>query len=307
MDTFRLAFAGAIVVLLALVVLGVFSVALVGAAILIPLLMLMYVYSVDVYEDTPIPVIGSTVAWGATWGVLFGILGRALQGPGTLAGAVDLRTLVVTGVVLPLLGGAVMLAGPLFLLRDRRFNDVVDGTTFGVASAVSFVAAEILVGSTGMLSGGIMPVGDPLAWIGRILALGIAIPVTAGGAIGAACGAIWLRYRAPVRDRGELRWFGSPPVAVSGAGILLVASALATFLPGPLIDVAVQFAVAGAAVIWLRVTLHVGLLDEAYEVDIGAPILCANCGQMTDQHTFCGQCGVALHALPKRRSAGHRA
>ena len=47
---------------------GAFPVALVGAAVLVPALVLIYVYSVDVYEDTPLPVIALTMVWGAAFG-----------------------------------------------------------------------------------------------------------------------------------------------------------------------------------------------------------------------------------------------
>ena len=44
----------------------------------------------------------------------------------------------------------------------------------------------------------------------------------------------------------------------------------------------------------LRRALHLGLVEEAAEVEIGPPIVCANCGAPTARHTFCGNCGIAL-------------
>ena len=81
LDAFRLAFAGGFVALIALVVAGAFPVALVGAAVLVPALVLVYVYSVDVYEDTPIPVIALTMLWGAATGFIFGIVTAACRPP----------------------------------------------------------------------------------------------------------------------------------------------------------------------------------------------------------------------------------
>ncbi len=151
-----------------------------------------------------------------------------------------------------------------------------------------------------LFAAGLTPVGEPLPWVGRILAIAVALPVVAAGAVGSAVGAFSLRYRAPIRDRGALGIAGRPVVALVLAGALLVAAALAAYLPGPVINVAVQLALAGVALIWLRRTLHVGLLEEAFEIEIGDEIICANCGKPTRRHTFCGNCGVALHALPKR-------
>ena len=53
------------------------------------------------------------------------------------------------------------------------------------------------------------------------------------------------------------------------------------------------------ALLWLRQVIHVGLLQEAAEIEIGAAVTCPNCVKATPRHTFCGHCGVSLHALPK--------
>lgn len=300
LDAFRIAFAGGFLALVALVAVGAFPVALVGAAVLVPALVLIYVYSVDVYEDTPLPVIALTMAWGIAWGVAFAVAIDALLDTGGRLGGARAPEILALGVVVPLLGGAVMVAGPLALMRDRRYNDVVDGATFGVASAVTFVGAQVVAGSIDLFAAGLTPIGEPLPWVGRILAIAVAMPVVAAGAVGSAVGAFWLRYRAPVRDRAALGIAGRPAVAVVLAGALLVAVALAAYLPGPVIDVAVQLALAAVALVWLRRTLHLGLLEEAFEIEVGDEIICANCGKATRRHTFCGNCGIALHALPKR-------
>jgi hypothetical protein len=57
------------------------------------------------------------------------------------------------------------------------------------------------------------------------------------------------------------------------------------------------------ALLLLRSALHVGLLEEAGEQAIGPEIRCANCGAMTASHTFCGNCGIALRALPSARTS----
>jgi hypothetical protein len=304
LDAFRVALVAGFAVLLALVALGAFPVALVGAALLVPALVILYVYSVDVYEDTPLPVLGLTMVWGAAWGVIVALAVDALLGTPGRFGTTRWSEIALLGVVVPLVGGALMTAGPLLLMRDRRYNDVVDGATFGVASAVSFVGAQVIAGSLDLFAAGLTPVGEPLPWIGRILAIAVALPVVAAGAIGSLVGAFWLRYRAPVRDRAALGVAGRPVVASVLAGTLLVAAALAAYLPGPVVNVAVQLGLAAVALVWLRRTLHLGLLEEAFEMEIGDAITCANCGATTARHTFCGNCGIALHALPKR--AGKR-
>ncbi len=310
LDAFRIAFVGGLVVLLGLVALGAFPVALVGAAVLVPVLVLIYVYSVDVYEDTPARVIALTLAWGAAWGVVFGVaidaLSRTMRLSGIGLSGSPTAAIVAHGVIVPLLGLAAMVVGPLFLMRDRRFNDVVDGATFGVTSAVAFVGAQVIAGSIGLFANGPTPVGETLPWVVRIVAIGVALPVIAAGSVGSAVGAFWLRYRAPVRDRAALGAAGRPAVALVLAGAILVGSALATYLPGPIVAITVQIVLAALALLWLRRVLHLGLLEEAYEIEIGDDIICAECGKPTARHTFCGNCGISLHALPKRHDPPDR-
>ena len=189
-----------------------------------------------------------------------------------MIGARPSLEILTLGIVVPLLGLVAMVIGPLFLMRDRHYNDVLDGATFGVASAVAFVGAQVVAGSVDLFAGGLTPVGEILPWVGRILAIAVALPVVAAGAVGATVGAFWLRYRAPVRDRAALGAAGRPAIAVALAAGLIVATALAAYLPGPVVNVAVQLGLAAVALVWLRRTLHVraargGLRDRDRQPD----------------------------------------
>jgi hypothetical protein len=301
LDAFRIAFAGGLLALLILLAIGAYPVALVVAAVLVPAVILIYLYSVDVYEDTPLAAVALTMAWGLVWGSALGVGTRAISHAASRFGGNQLGDIVLFGVVVPLAGEVAMVIGPLVLLRIRSFNDVLDGATFGVASAVSFVGAQVIAGSLDLFAGGPTPVGEPLPWVARIVSIAVALPVVAAGSIGSVVGAFWLRYRSPVRDRDALGAAGRPVVAVVIAGALLVAAALATYLPGPIVNVAVQLGLAAIALLWLRRTLHLGLLEEAREIEVGDVIICANCGLPTRRHTFCGNCGISLQALPKGR------
>jgi hypothetical protein len=53
------------------------------------------------------------------------------------------------------------------------------------------------------------------------------------------------------------------------------------------------------ALLWLRQMIHVGLMQEASEIEIGPPVTCTNCGKQTPRHTFCANCGMSLAAQPK--------
>ena len=94
---------------------------------------------------------------------------------------------------------------------------------------------------------------------------------------------------------------GSPIVAIVLGALLLVAAGLIKALL-PLIPATLLLAVVAAiALLWLRRAIHVGLLQESREIEVERSIECPNCGRATPEHTFCGNCGVALRALPKQR------
>ena len=298
MRTFRIAFLAGAGIILVLALLGFFPVALVSAAVLVPLLMVMYVYVVDIYEDEPLTIVGATMLWGVAAGIVYGLLLRALPG-GSGFGTPDTASILVNGVALPLFSGLLMIAGPLFLLPQRRFNDVLDGATFGAASAVAFAGTYAIFQALPVLGAGLRPAGDPLPWVVQLLSLGLLQPVIAAGAIGSATAAFWLRYRSPVTDRKALGMFGVPAIALLSAAVLLVVAGMAKALL-PLIPATVVLAlVAAAALLWLRATLHLGLSQESREITVSRSIICPNCGHSTPEHTFCGHCGISLRALPR--------
>jgi hypothetical protein len=280
-----------------------FPLALILACVVVPLLLLLYLFAVDIYEDEPVRVLALTAFSGAIVGVVLGLVVQRVDAPARALG-IDLgdsntRILVV---ILPLVGGALALAGPLVLLRYRRFNDVLDGATFGSVSGVTLAAAQTLVGSWAIVSGGFRPRGATGPWLVHLTEIGVLVTLVWAGAIGSAAAAFWLRYRAPVRDRHALGPFGSPPVALVVAAVLLVAAPASIQAWGQNRAFPALVALAAIAMLLLRRTIHLGLLEEADEIEIGDPVVCANCHRVTPLHTFCGHCGISLRALPKDRS-----
>ncbi len=169
---------------------------------------------------------------------------------------------------------------------------------------MTLIGVQTIVQAWPLVSAGLRPAGEAGPWIVRLIEIGILIPIIWAGAIGATAGALWLRYRAPVRDRSALGPLGSPLLALLASSVLLVAAPAGLQVldrtPG-LIWVA---ALAVVALVLLRRAIHLGLLEEADETDIGPDIQCANCHRPTPRHTFCGQCGIALRALPKAPRTG---
>lgn len=303
MATFRTALVIGLAAITLLAATGFFPMALIAAALLVPLMMVLYVWDVDIYEDEPFRVMAFTAAWGIVAGIAVGLMVRLLPAGGGILSAVSGPQVLGRGVLVPIVSGAAMLAGPLVLLPYRKFNDVLDGATFGATSAAAFTAALVLSQSLDFFTGGLRPPGDSLPWIVRLLSLGIATPLIAAGVVGAASGAFWLRFRAPVRDRHRLGLVGRPVIAAAGALLLLCASAVGALLLPLLPALGWQALLAIVAMTWLRSVIHLGLLQEAAEIDIGPAVPCPNCGRLTPAHSFCGHCGASMRAMPKARVA----
>lgn len=298
-DSFRYALVLALVVVAGLVIAGFYPIALVAAAIVVPVLFVLYFIEVDLYERAPLAVIVATLAWGGLVGGALGVAGRLAASSPTAEGTTNLVAGVPGAVAMALLGAALATLGPLALIRHRAFNDVLDGATFGAISGAVFASTYGVVRASDLLGGGLRPGGDPLPWLVRLATLGLAQPILLATVIGSICAAFWLRYRAPVTDRRALGWLGIPAAAVVAA-VVLLAGAAAARVVSPLLGGLLATAVGAAlGLLWLRATIHLGLLEEANEAGIGPPTRCANCGRLTPGHTFCGWCGISLQALPR--------
>src|SRR6266540_1204396 len=308
MDTFRAALLMGVVVVVVLAVFRLFPLAGVASAVLTPLLVVLYLYDVDVYEDEPISVIAFTMVWGIAAGVVAGFIAKGFASSGAaFLEKSSASTGFLLGVVMPVISVALMIAGPLLLLPRKSFNDVLDGATFGGASAVCFAGAQLVTSSfTFLANAGLRPVGSVTPWIIRVLELAIAAPILAAAVIGATGAAFWLRYRSPVRDRDALGVLGQPVIALLAAAVVLIVAALGQLYLPDFLALILYLVLDAVTLVWLRRVLHLGLREEAAEIETGPDIRCANCGATTPRHSFCINCGVSLLALPNARRADRR-
>jgi hypothetical protein len=300
LGTFRIGLALGIGLVGGLTIAGLYPVALAVAAAIVPALIVVYVYAVDVYEDEPLTVLGATILWGVVTGALFGSIasGLATVTPGANVTPADA---LLRGVALPIIGAAIALVGPLFLVRRPAFDDVLDGVIFGAASGSAFLGAQTLAGAADLLSGGLRPVGAIGTWLVQLLTVGVAQPILSAAVAAIVAGTVWLQVRAPERDRTAMGRLGDPVVAVVLGGVLLAGAGLGRILLGSVPALVVIVVLATLGLIWMRVLIHLGLMQEAAEIEIGPPITCPECGATTPYHTFCINCGIALRALPRGR------
>jgi len=281
-----------------------YPVALIAGAVLLPVLVVLYMVDINVFEEQSLPVIGATLVWGLAAGVLTALIAKSLSPSGSQVFVGGHGSIVFTrGVLIPVLSVALILLGPLAMLRYPRFSTVLDGATFAAASASAFVAAEVIVQALSAFGHGLRPPGSVIPWLVQLAVIAIALPLVTMAAMGASAGAVWLKLRAPIRDRRALGRLGSLYLAIPlGAAFLVVSAVVQITVPSGLALVIIGV-LAVLALLWLRQVIHVGLLEEALLIEDAPIITCANCAHRTRRGAFCENCGIALAALPGSHSS----
>ena len=303
MVVFRLCLALGAGAVLVLGLAKLYPVALVAGAVLLPMLVVLYLVDVNVFEHQSLRVIAATLVWGAAMGVGVALLAKALSPSGTQVFVGRDADLVLTrGVLVPLLSVVLILLGPLALLRYPRFMTVLDGATFAAASASAFAGAEVVVQAISVLGQGLRPPGSVVPWLVQLAIIAIGLPLVAMTTMAATAGSVWLRFRAPIRDRRALGRLGSVYLAAPLAAAFFVAAAVVQLTVAPGVALAIIAALAVVGLLWLRQVLHVGLLEGALLIEDAPIIRCANCDARTRRGSFCENCGIALSALPRSRS-----
>lgn len=304
MGVFRLCLGIGIAIVLVLGLAKLYPIGLLAGAVLLPMLVVLYMHNVNVFEEQSLPVIGATVLWGVVTGVGVALLAKAISPAGSTVFASGDSSLVLSrGVLVPILSVILILAGPLVLLRYPRFSTVLDGATFAAAAAAAFGGAEAIVQAFSIFGDGLRPPGAVVPWLVQLAIIALALPIMMMAAMGATAGVVWLKLRAPIRDRSALGRLGSPFVAGPLPLIMFVASAIVQLTLPSGVALVIIAVIAVVALLWLRQVIHVGLLEEALLIEDAPIIACANCGQRTRRGAFCESCGISLAALPGSRSS----
>jgi ribosomal protein L32/membrane protein YdbS with pleckstrin-like domain len=288
---------GAAVLLLA--ALHLFAPAAVVSIFLLPVLYLLYLYEVEVYEDEPWLVIGATMIVGAALGYFFTSFSGAAVSQLDLTGDRE-NGFVLAGVAIPIVAQALMLAGPLFLYVFRgRFHEPLDGLTFGAASALGFTLASSLTAIWPLINGPLVGSGAPLDWSLRLLRTGILLALVNASTTGIVAAAVWLqRYD---RRRAGRPWTTSilaTLIVAIGAQVVL---GVLTFVVSDLVaEVAIRLVATLALLLYVRLVIHQALLVEGAEHEIGPDGPCPECRRIVPTMAFCPSCGTARAAASKQ-------
>ena len=292
-----LAGAAAVVILAAL---HLFAPASIAAVFLLPVLYVLYLYEVEVYESEPWLLIGTTMVAGAVLGYLFTILTGGAVARLAISGDVD-TNFFVAGVVIPIVAQALMLAGPVFLYFFRAgLREPLDGLTFGAASALGFTFATTLTATWPLLAGPLVGTGSTIDWALRLLSAGILVMLINASTTSVVAAALWLR-RYDLRKAGR-GWEASLlATGVVAVGAQVVLGILSVTVSDLVLQVGLRAVVAVALLMYVRLVIHRSLLAEGAAHEIGPDAPCPECHRIVPTMAFCPACGVARAAAKPTR------
>lgn len=290
-----------------LAALHLFAPATVAAVFVLPLLYLIYLYEVEVYEGEPWLVIGATMVVGAVLGYAFTKLAGDALARSNLTADRD-TAFVMSGLTIPVMAQALMLAGPLFLYLFRgRFREPLDGLTFGAASALGFTVASSLTAFWPLIEGPLVSSGSPLDWAVSLTRAGLLVSLVNASTTALVAAALWLhRYD---RRHANREWQSSILAALVVAFGVQMALGMIGFAVQ---DLVIGFAILGLAtlalLLYVRLVIHQALLVEGAEQEIGPDAPCPECHRVVPAMAFCPACGAARAAASKqgRLTVGRR-
>jgi hypothetical protein len=298
-SAFRWALIAGGTAVLVLAAMHLFAPATVAAIFLLPVLYLLYLYEVEIYENEPWLVIGATMVVGAALGFILTSYAGSAASRLSLTGDRD-TGFVLAGVAIPLIAQALMLVGPLFLyvLRGGRFREPLDGLTFGAASALGFTLTSSLTAFWPLISGPLVASGAPVDWSLRLVRAGILVSLVNASTTGLVAAAVWLQ-RYDRRRAGRPWTTGILPTLVVAFGTQLVLGMLTFAVSDLVAETAIRAVVTVALLLYVRLVIHQALLVEGAEHEIGPEAPCPECHRMVPTMAFCPACGAARAAGSK--------
>ena len=285
---------------------GALAVSLFCAAVALPLLLVLYLHDHDVWENEPVLAIGLGVIVAIGLGVAVGFMANSFNDANlsslVLRTLPSAGTILATGVLVPVVVFVVLAAVTGILVARPSFSHAVN---FGAVAAAALALGESLTVQHGAFSGLTLSSTNPATDAFIALTLGFAKPVIYAGAAALP----WLSQQR----------HGWSPRVIKGSllGLLLVVLyhlAAALLDPygarGVVLIFLIAVLLAGAALLLLRSSLHVALLEEANATVLsgdspkrravaGSP--CPHCGLLLlEDASFCVACGTAVATFPKQ-------
>ena len=321
-QTYRIALTIALAVALVAAIFGAMPIAVLVAAFAVPIVYIVYIYDVNLWEDEPIPVTGLAFALTGALALVWTIVWTKLRGPvgfatptyeGAVSSAPALGTFLLVAVLVPVVGEAIRQIGPVMLASRPEFDDLMDGLTFGVISGVAYACFDTLVRHWTLLTGGVQN-ADPGLWVSLIFLEGFVKPLLIGTATGIACAEFSGLGRGYDGFTGRyVRRLATAVLAnvAYQAGVYLF-SFVGNATLGVLLSIAWGLLILAILILRVRNVLHTGLMEAALERsardggigESGELEFCAQCEMPLLEHAaFCNACGTAVRIGAKTTPA----
>ncbi len=311
-NTYRLALEISLALVAFSAILGAVPIAVLLAAFAVPIIYIVYLYDVNLWEDEPVTVTGAAFLLTLVLGIGWTIAWLALRGDQRLPGAgydvaarPTLFGFLIVAVLMPVVGEVIRQVGPLYLASRPKFDDLMDGLTFGVISGVAYATADTLVKHWSLLTSGMGSTADGGTWLALLVLEGFVKPLVLGTATGIAC--------AEFSGLGEgydgftnryFRGFGEAVLAsILYFGGTYLLSFLGNTVVGLVLSIAWGLLILGVLVLRVRTVLHKGLMEAALEHQSrtagvgpdGVLQFCSRCEMpLLPAAAFCSSCGTSV-------------
>jgi predicted amidophosphoribosyltransferase len=322
--TYKLAFLVGIAIPIIAVLLQQPTFALVTAAFVVPVVFIVYLYDVNLWEDAPVAVVmgafvlSGVLAVGATLILRAWLATQPDASAPVVAQTFALMPYLILCVIAPIVGVVLMLIGPVVLASRPKFDDLMDGLTFGVVSGVAYACFETLTINWEIIAQGTGSGGDIAVWLPVIVNAALLKPVVFGCAVGIA--AAEFSGLGEGYDGFTGRFF----IRAIEAMVIMIAFASGLYLTGLLTGTTGVIAgmvwalvVAGLVIVRMRTVLQRALVEGALEAaarsgsskwSSGPGDFCSDCEMpLLLDALFCVNCGESVRARSKDARHAHAA
>lgn len=309
-DYRRIAAVASLAVLVALL-LNNAGIAILLSVFIVPVLLLLFLTDLDLFEREPWPAILGALGAGAVIGLIFGTISAWLTGAFWIEGATfyagaagygarfaeaegtpSIGWIALGGIIIPAIVVIACAIAPVFMRRWPVLrNEVMDGVTLGAAAGSGYAAATAVVHYWPAIVQGQNPGGDVSDWSATLVGLIILRPLIYGAFAAVLCASIWqyaIDQRAASLTRGVV--FGVGGIILFSIVDLLIqpAGAAAEFFWHLVVIVALWFVT--------RSTIRDALRQDALAVtSTGRTVQCLQCGRLTPDGLYCAHCGAVLN------------
>jgi hypothetical protein len=315
-QTYRIALTVALVAAMIAAIFGAMPIAVLVAAFAVPVVYIVYIYDVNLWEDEPVIVTGLAFLLTGALTVGFTILWTYLRGPvpygtttfeGSLSAAPTVGTFLLVALAVPIVGEVIREIGPVVLASRPEFDDLMDGLTFGVISGLSYSCFDTLVRHWDLLTGGLQG-SDPGLWVSLIFLEGFVKPMIIGTASGIAVAEFSGLGRG--YDGFTPRYFRGVGEAILANSAYQAGTYLFSFVGdatlGVILSIFWGLVILAILILRVRNVIHVGLMEAALERSArdtglaGELQYCAQCEMPLLEHAaFCNACGTAVRVQAK--------